>query len=97
MLCEVIQRIGRDSYKLRLPDSMKAIHPVFHTSLLRPDADDPLPGQHQPPQPPVRVQTDNGSDDEEHDEWEVDEIVDSRYSYGFLEYKVKWKGHLIKR
>jgi hypothetical protein len=68
---------------------MKAIRPVFYTSLLRPDADDLLLSQHQPPQPPVRVQTDNGSDDKEHNKWEVDKIVDFWYSYGFLKYKVK--------
>jgi hypothetical protein len=89
MLCKIIQRIRRDSYKLRLSDSIKAIHLVFYTSLLRLDADDPLLGQHQLPQPPVRVQTDNGSDNKEHDKWEVNEIVDSWYSYSFLEYKVK--------
>jgi hypothetical protein len=93
--CEVIQRIGRDSYKLKLPADMGLLHPVFHTSLLRPDANDPLPGQYTQPPAPVRVSNDEADTDvtDTHDEWEVEEIVDSRYSYGFLEYKVKWKGY----
>jgi hypothetical protein len=89
MLCEVIQRIRRDSYKLRLPNNIKAIYLVFYISLLRPDIDNLLLGQHQPPQPPIQVQTNNSTDDKEHDKWEVNEIVDFWYSYGFLEYKVK--------
>jgi hypothetical protein len=57
------------SYRLQLPTTMR-IHDVFHPSLLRKAADDPLPGQtNEPPQPVV-------VDDEE--EWEVDNILDSR-------------------
>jgi hypothetical protein len=32
-----------------------------------------------------------------HDKWEVEEVLDSRYSFGFLEYKVKWKGYPIEK
>jgi hypothetical protein len=97
MLCEVLQRIGRDSYKLQLPEGMESIHPVFHTSLLRPDPNDPLQGQYTPPQPPVLIESEDPDNEGTHEEWEIDEIVDSRYSYGFLEYKVKWKGHPMER
>jgi hypothetical protein len=88
--CEIIRRIGRDSYELHLPDGMSRIHPVFHTSLLRPDPDDPLPRQRQPNAEPVLI---DGDDEDVHEEWEIEAIVDSRYRYGFLEYKVKWVGH----
>jgi hypothetical protein len=97
MLYEVIQRIGRDSYKLQLPKGMESIHLVFHTSLLHLDSNDPLQGQHAQPQPPVLVESEDSDNEEAHKEWEIDEIVDSQYSYGFLEYKVKWKGHPIER
>ncbi len=36
------------SYKLKLPESMR-VHDVFHPDLLRPAADDPLPGQKNEP------------------------------------------------
>ena len=91
--CEILKRIGRDSYELKLPASMASIYPVFHTSLLRPDSSDPLPGQEQAEPAPIRVQNSTEEGEGEHDEWEVEEIVDSRYRYGFLEYKVKWIGY----
>ena len=47
------------------------VHPVFHISLLEPAALDPLLGQLQPPPPPVII--------DEEPEWEVDEIIDSRF------------------
>ena len=50
------------------------IHNVFHTSLLNPVAKDPLPGQEMPPAPPQMVVRDS----EEHEEYEVESIQDSR-------------------
>ena len=42
------------SYKLKLPESMR-VHDVFHPDLLRPAADDPLPGQKNEPSGPIVV------------------------------------------
>ncbi|KAK7570621.1 hypothetical protein V3481_007378 [Fusarium oxysporum f. sp. vasinfectum] len=78
------------AYRLELPDSMK-IHPVFHTNLLRPAANDPLPGQNLEPPPPVET--------EGVEEWEVEDIVDSRWDRRGrggrprLKYTVKWAGY----
>jgi hypothetical protein len=61
---------------------------VFHISLLRPDPDDPVPGQVQPPPPPVKV---DGIE-----EFEVEDILDSRLDNrgrsrgSHLRYTVKW-------
>jgi len=77
MLCEVVQRIGQDFYKLQLLASIESTYLVFYTSLLRLDLDDPLQGQHMLPQPLVLVENEDSDDEDTHEEWEVEEIVDS--------------------
>lgn len=72
------------SYRLDLPTSMK-IH-GFHPSLLRKAAEDPLPGQHSDPAPPIIV-----SDE---DEWEIDDLLDARkVGQKKVQYRVHWKGY----
>ena len=80
------KKVLGSSYKLDLPSTMK-VHDAFHPSLLRKDAQDPLPGQIQEPPGPIVV--------DEEEEWELDDILDCRY-YGKgkrLQYQVKWKGY----
>ncbi|KAH8145182.1 uncharacterized protein LAJ45_10742 [Morchella importuna] len=72
------------AYELELPRSMKT-HPVFHVSLLSPEAGNPLPGQQQSPPPPVEI--------EGEEEWEVEDIVDSRKRRGAFEYLVRYTGY----
>lgn len=50
---KIIENVGT-SYRLELPVSMKRTN-VFHPSMLRPCAEDPLPGQQIPPPNPVIV------------------------------------------
>src|SRR6266481_8590290 len=52
---EVIAQPGTLSVTLWLPDSLRAIHPIFHISMLEPTTPDPIPGQAQPPPPPLMV------------------------------------------
>ena len=78
---EVIQRVGT-SYRLRISDGWRKDN-VFHPKLLRPYANDPLPGQARGP--PRAIQLDEG------DEYAVDDILDSRRYRGRLQYKVKWE------
>ncbi|KAH8153128.1 uncharacterized protein LAJ45_02715 [Morchella importuna] len=61
------------------------IHPVFHVSLLSPEAGNPLPGQQLSPPPPVEI--------EGEEEWEVEEILDSRKRKGKFEYLVWYVGY----
>src|SRR5271169_558469 len=61
------------------------VHPVFHVSLLTPKLPDLIPGRHRPPPPPIEV--------EGEEEYEVEEILDSRLFRGKLQYFVKWKGY----
>lgn len=77
---EVIEKVGT-SYRLRMPPHWKK-ETVFHSNLLRPFANNPLPGQAQPP--PRAVSFRRG------DEWDVDDIIASRRYKGRLQYQVKW-------
>jgi hypothetical protein len=43
------------SYQLKLPHESDLIHNSFNTNLLRPSPNDPLPGQHNPPPPPITL------------------------------------------
>jgi hypothetical protein len=80
----VTRVISPYAYELKLSDSMK-IHPVFHISLLELAPDDPLPGQHQLPPPPVII--------EEIEEYAVEEVLDSRVYRKEPQYLIRWMGY----
>ena len=75
--------VSKYAYRLDLPIGMK-IHPVFHVSLLSPVPQDPHPDHVPPPPPPVEV------DGEE--EYEVEDILDSKKFRNRLKYLVQWIG-----
>ena len=56
---------------------------MFHPKLLRPYANNPLPGQSRGP--PKAIHFDGG------DEYAVDDILESRHYHGRLQYKVEWE------
>ena len=65
------------------------IHPIFHISLLEPYHSNPLPGQQQATEPPpMAIHEETGEM-----EWEVREILDSRYRYRYLQYLIQWSGY----
>ncbi|KAH8148009.1 uncharacterized protein LAJ45_07773 [Morchella importuna] len=61
------------------------IHPVFHVSFLSPEAGNPLPGQQQSPLLPVEIKGE--------EEWQGEEILDSRKRKGRFEYLVQYMGY----
>ncbi|OAV89513.1 hypothetical protein PTTG_04132 [Puccinia triticina 1-1 BBBD Race 1] len=77
--------VSKNAFCLELPSSWSRIHPVFHVSLLSPSVP-PFPGKSQPPLEPVQVQ--------DHLEWEVSAILDSRRRRGRLQYLVQWSGYM---
>ena len=84
----VLKKVGSHAYKL---DTPPGIHPVFHTHLLRPVANNPLPSQKvTDPQPP-------GMLIDGHTEYLVDQIIDERkkrWGRGYRhQYLVKFTGY----
>lgn len=83
----VIQKqINPVAYRLELPASMK-VHPVFHVSLLEIYRESTFPGRVQCPPPCIEI--------ENHEEYEVEKVLDSRRKWGKLEYFVHWRGYDI--
>ena len=92
---KVARVINNMAYELELPDGME-IFPVFHPWLLHLDNSDPLPGQIQPPPPPVESDPEGG-------EYYVTEVLDSKYDGRRLDpitlkkpclmYKFNWMGY----
>jgi len=80
---KITQVVSPHAYKVNIPKDW-AHHPVFHTSLLRRGAIDPLPGQ-LPPIPLPRIR--NGEE-----EWPVTEVVDSRMHKNRLQFRTRWEG-----
>ena len=63
------------------------VHPIFHVSLLEPYRESSFLGRMQSPPPSIKI--------ENHEEYEVDKILDSRRRWGKLEYFVHWSGYDI--
>jgi len=85
----IIAQVGSLSFTLRLLDSMRAIHPVFHISQLELAIPNTIPDRIQPPLPPVEVDGEP--------EFEITEILDSKVDHQRksckLLYLVCWSGY----
>src|SRR5882672_12099385 len=88
-LYEILARPSTHSINLRLPDSLCAVHPVFHVSMLEPATPNLIPNRVQPPPPPITV------DDEP--KFEISEILDTKIDNQHrackLLYLVRWTGY----
>ena len=82
---EVERQVGPSAYKLKLPPTLQRLHPVFPIVKLTPWVEDSIPGR-QPGLPPEPVLVEGV------EEFEVEEILNSRIRFRRLEYLVKWKG-----
>ncbi|KAH6555714.1 hypothetical protein KP509_1Z233700 [Ceratopteris richardii] len=82
----ILAKINPVTFKLQLPSTMR-IHPVFHVSMLEPYHISPLRGERPSPSPPIET--------DDHEEFEVEHVLDSRISRGRLEYLIHWKGYDI--
>ena len=84
---EIQKVLSRNAYRLKLPQSFRRAHPVFHVSLLRRWHPDPIMERPQPTNPePILA-------DGEEPEYEVERVLDSRMHYRKLQYLVQWKGY----
>ncbi|MBW0536883.1 hypothetical protein O181_076598 [Austropuccinia psidii MF-1] len=80
----ILKKISTHAYHLKLPSQWKSIYPVFHISLLEPVKTSTIPNQHQVPPPSIII--------EEEEEWEISQILDSKFNRRKLWYLVEWKG-----
>ena len=85
---DIIAQPGTHSFTLRLPDSMRMVHPVFHVSMLEPATPNTISNQIQPPPPPLDI---NGEV-----EYKIAEVLDSKIDRRHkckLLYYVRWLGY----
>ena len=82
----VERQIRPMAYCLRLPHWMKQLHPVFNIVKLTPAPDDPIAGWKTEGHPlPIVIDGEL--------EWEVEEILNSRWHRRRFQYLIKWKGY----
>ncbi|KAH7438850.1 hypothetical protein KP509_04G033600 [Ceratopteris richardii] len=75
----ILAKINQVTIKLQLPSTMR-IHLVFHVSMLEPYHISPLREERTSPSPPIKIN--------DHEEFKVEHVLDSRISKGRLEYLV---------
>jgi len=82
---EIKHQVGPSAYRLKLSHGLRQLHLVFNVVKLSAAPDDPIPGRKpQAPPPPIIV---NGEP-----EWEVEEVLDSRWHRRRFQFLIKWKG-----
>jgi len=82
---EIKRQVGPLAYQLKLPHGLRQLHPVFNMVKLSATPDDPIPGR-KPRAPPSPIVVDREL------EWEVEEVLDSRWHRRRFQFLIKWKG-----
>ena len=85
---EIIRKAGSHSFILRLPKAMRAVHPVFHISMLEPVTPNTIPNHIVAPPPPVEIDGDF--------EHKISKVLDSKIDkcrICKLLYLVRWTGY----
>jgi len=83
-LFEILERTGPVNYRLKLPPHWK-MHPIFHAHLLWPTQENTQYGKFSERPSPKIIAGE--------EEWEVEDIIDSRNKNGVKEFLVHWKGY----
>ena len=81
----IMAKIGRHSYKLKLPKQWRRIHPVFHASLLMKFRENETHGKSHTLPPPDEI--------EGEEEWEVEKIMSHKGNGKTARYLIRWKGY----
>jgi len=85
---EIIAQPSPQSFTLHLPETMRAVHPVFHVSMLEPATPNTFQQRSEPPPAPVIIDGEP--------EYEISKIVNSKIDRRRackLLYKVIWLGY----
>ena len=85
MVIPVTEIVNSRSVRLQLPPTMGRLHPVFHVSLLEPYRANTIPGRTMPPPPTIEI--------DGNEEYEVEEIWNSKFRGSQLWYLIKFKGY----
>jgi transposase InsO family protein len=84
---KILSKHGAAAYKLSLPKTWRSIWPIFNEIFLTPYVPPTFPTQKMQQPPPLPEVVDD------HEEYEVQEIMDSRLYRGKIRYLVKWTGY----
>jgi hypothetical protein len=91
---EVLQCIGKNAYRLKLPTTLSRVHDVINISFLErwidPVTAEPSRKSNPPPTPIMAEEQDSGVQKEY---YEIEQILDHRTYYGKKQYLVRWKGY----
>jgi len=82
---EIEHQVRPSAYQLKLPHRLRQLHLVFNIVKLSAAPDNPIPGRKPQALPPPIV-----IDGEP--EWEVEEVLDSRWHWRRFQFLIKWKG-----